>query len=862
MPTRSSHTIQSKRSLCPVGPGSDQPKRRIFAPDMTSSASRTASSAHGVPLEALSKTMKSKWENYTGMMAAWRFPTMQASLSRKGRARAHPNAVPQASRLRIVAAPGRHPNLRRASRVDKDLVRHDHDPDEEYRARQRHGKHQMPRLACRTPNVSNSQARGARERLDAQAPRVLVEHLQVAVALHRAVGPPQLHRHHHQPDEPHDEEHKRPDHDNGRQQAPVGDEPEYPRDEQDREPADRDVVGKVPVRGPGQQAMPVPGQPSADRLSPCRRTGEGVLPRHRQLQLHLHLYKRGKDADDARRRQQHDKDPKVELPRRPVVRADVADDPSVVADGAAAQVRRDGHAAAVSALSVCLVGFDSGVLVVNRDESCRTLEPDSSCIARVLAVSRQQRPPPRGCCVSRRQWPQANAGDGVDVIKQSTRGQPARLARAAEAGGIGRAKHPTLGALRTQVPNARVAVPAVRPPPQVGRRAGWTGAGWRRRDWRADQCAVLRCTVAALSALLGRKCAPKFGPPSSLKPKAPLVVRCLLHGGAVEPPTGTSTRRGQAPYSTYLQYPKGATTNWIGVANVKGISSGSEGSSGVAGPRWSLSSTPPVVALRLYLVLSGSAVRAATRPACVVVGRVALGGCARVKQTARLRVGPPSRARRRQGSSWEKRPEGDGVRLGWAVAGACVFLLSKAWRCRDFDCERTAQPKVQVPGCRDTQPRALPLELDGASSHLHGRAPIRRPPVAQRTAGGFAVLAAAARRELASHHHDQHAAEAGLLGRAAARQGAHPEPEGTAAGTTQRTTRAAGVRSSAMHVGRSPRVVAETFDRVLDFTVCLLPSMATYFARPALLRRGPDAGNVDAETELKPVGPPALSPMR
>lgn len=106
---------------------------------------------------------ESKWENYTGMMAAWRLPTMQASLSRKGRARAHPNAVPQASRLRIVAAPGRHPNLRRASRVDKDLVRHDHDPDEEYRARQRHGKHQMPRLACRAPNVSNSQARGARE---------------------------------------------------------------------------------------------------------------------------------------------------------------------------------------------------------------------------------------------------------------------------------------------------------------------------------------------------------------------------------------------------------------------------------------------------------------------------------------------------------------------------------------------------------------------------------------------------------------------------------------------------------------------------------------------------------------------------
>lgn len=109
----------------------------------------------------------------------------------------------------------------------------------------------------------------------------------------------------------------------------------------------------------------------------------------------------------------------------------------------------------------------------------------------------------------------------------------------------------------------------------------------------------------------------------------------------------------------------------------------------------------------------------------------------------------------------------------------------------------------------------------------------RQWPSARRV-GSQCYFAAAARRELASHHHDQHAAEAGLLGRAAAHQGAHPEPEGTAAGTTQRTTRAAGVRSSAMHVGRSPRVVAETFDRVLDFTVCLLPSTGTDFARPAV----------------------------
>ncbi|OAQ71871.1 hypothetical protein VFPFJ_02102 [Purpureocillium lilacinum] len=679
---------------------------------------------------------ESKWENYTGMMAAWRLPTMQASLSRKGRARAHPNAVPQASRLRIVAAPGRHPNLRRASRVDKDLVRHDHDPDEEYRARQRHGKHQMPRLACRAPNVSNSQARGAREvrgRLDAQAPRVLVEHLQVAVALHRAVGPPQLHRHHHQPDEPHDEEHKRPDHDNGRQQAPVGDEPEYPRDEQDREPADRDVVGKVPVRGPGQQAMPVPGQPSADRLSPCRRTGEGVLPRHRQLQLHLHLYKRGKDADDARRRQQHDKDPKVELPRRPVVRADVADDPSVVADGAAAQVRRDGHAAAVSALSVCLVGFDSGVRTpyclmcsisqrpnrVVRDapssaSRCCPMVPDARtgqllycacprrvasttpasswllCVAATMAPSKRGR---RGRCYKA---DHSRAARAIGPRRRGRGGQwgPPNSSRQTVPCEL---KCPMHGLLCLRCGHLR----------SGGGRAGLALAGGGGIGGRTNAlcCAALslhcrRCWVA--------NARPSSGPRRVSSPRPHWW--CAVCSTAVRWNHPPAQARGEARHRTVLTSSTQKARRRLGSAlptsrGYRPAARARLASLGRAGHcRRRPPSSPSVCTW--YCLAPPCGLRLDRLRCCWLRG---LGGV-RQSQTDGSAAGWAAvtgasssgacllcwLACRRQGSSWEKRPEGDGVRLGWAVAGACVFLLSKAWRCRDFDCERTAQPKVQV----------------------------------------------------------------------------------------------------------------------------------------------------------------------
>ncbi|KND86814.1 hypothetical protein TOPH_08567 [Tolypocladium ophioglossoides CBS 100239] len=147
--------------------------------------------------------------------------------------------------------------------------------------------HRDPRWISRLTYVALLQPR---QRLLRLARRALAKDLQVAVALHRPVGPPQLQGHDDEPDEPHDEEHKRADHDNGGKEAPVVDEPEYAAAVEDPETAD------------GRE-----------------------------------------DADDARRGEQHDEDPKVELPPRPVVRADVANDPAVATQGAGAQHRRRRH---------------------------------------------------------------------------------------------------------------------------------------------------------------------------------------------------------------------------------------------------------------------------------------------------------------------------------------------------------------------------------------------------------------------------------------------------------------------------------------------------------------------------------------
>ncbi|KHN97193.1 uncharacterized protein MAM_04790 [Metarhizium album ARSEF 1941] len=97
----------------------------------------------------------------------------------------------------------------------------------------------------------------------------------VARALDGAAGPPKLDRHDDQADEPEDEEHKRPDHDNGRQQPPRRNEPEDEAHEED---------------GHGPDGY----------------------------ELRLDLDKGREHADNAGRGQQHDEDPEIELQRRPV----------------------------------------------------------------------------------------------------------------------------------------------------------------------------------------------------------------------------------------------------------------------------------------------------------------------------------------------------------------------------------------------------------------------------------------------------------------------------------------------------------------------------------------------------------------
>ncbi|KAH0599080.1 hypothetical protein MHUMG1_03195 [Metarhizium humberi] len=138
-----------------------------------------------------------------------------------------------------------------------------------------------------------------------------IKHLQVAGALDRAARPPKLNRHDNQADKPQDEEHKGPDHDNGRQQPAGRNEPEDEAHEKDGHGSNGYKVGKVPVAAA------------------------------EWIQLRLDLDKGRKHADDARCRQQHDEDPEIELQRRPVIRADLAHGSSLIDNRAAAQRRRE-----------------------------------------------------------------------------------------------------------------------------------------------------------------------------------------------------------------------------------------------------------------------------------------------------------------------------------------------------------------------------------------------------------------------------------------------------------------------------------------------------------------------------------------
>lgn len=91
------------------------------------------------------------------------------------------------------------------------------------------------------------------QRLLRGAPRIARKHLQVARALHRARRPKELHGHDDEPDEPQHQHHEGAQHDDGRQQAAVGDEQEDAADEDEGEGPHGDVVRKVPAQGAGRQ---------------------------------------------------------------------------------------------------------------------------------------------------------------------------------------------------------------------------------------------------------------------------------------------------------------------------------------------------------------------------------------------------------------------------------------------------------------------------------------------------------------------------------------------------------------------------------------------------------------------------------
>lgn len=85
------------------------------------------------------------------------------------------------------------------------------------------------------------------QRLLRLAFRISIEYFNIAETLNRPRRSEEFNRHDDQPDEPQHKEHKRPNHDNGGQQPPLGNEPEDDGDEDYAETRDGDVVPKVPV---------------------------------------------------------------------------------------------------------------------------------------------------------------------------------------------------------------------------------------------------------------------------------------------------------------------------------------------------------------------------------------------------------------------------------------------------------------------------------------------------------------------------------------------------------------------------------------------------------------------------------------
>ncbi|KGQ03003.1 hypothetical protein BBAD15_g11784 [Beauveria bassiana D1-5] len=140
--------------------------------------------------------------------------------------------------------------------------------------------------------------------------RALAKHLHVAHALHAARAP-ERDAARHQSNHPQHKQRERANENDARQQPPVPQEPHDNEQKRQRHGGDGDVVREV--------------------------------PRHGQAQLRLHLQKGGKDAEDARRGEQHDEEPDADRPARPVVRPNVDDAPMVVDDGVGRQRGGEDH---------------------------------------------------------------------------------------------------------------------------------------------------------------------------------------------------------------------------------------------------------------------------------------------------------------------------------------------------------------------------------------------------------------------------------------------------------------------------------------------------------------------------------------
>lgn len=102
--------------------------------------------------------------------------------------------------------------------IRKDLISHNHNPQQEYRPDEPEREHGLPALA-------DAALLQPGEGLKGLARGVAVEDGGVAVGRDAARGPPELDARDDEPDQPQHEEHEAADHDDGGEEAPLEDEP-------------------------------------------------------------------------------------------------------------------------------------------------------------------------------------------------------------------------------------------------------------------------------------------------------------------------------------------------------------------------------------------------------------------------------------------------------------------------------------------------------------------------------------------------------------------------------------------------------------------------------------------------------------